>query len=96
MSRRLKLYILSCSISSAVCHEETEAFSRDIHLLLLSIEDVWVIPLLRGEKTTTRLSLKYAKLSVKLFYGHYRANLLIKKEYCNNITRNKIKYSPPK
>ena len=27
--------------------------------------------LLKGEKITTRLSLKYAKLSVKLFYDHY-------------------------
>ena len=41
-------------------------------IFVLSIENVWVIPLLKGEKITTRLSLKYAKLSVKLFYDHYK------------------------
>ena len=31
--------------------------------------------LLGDEKITTRLSLKYAKLSVKLYYDHYQGNL---------------------
>ena len=36
--------------------------------LVLSIEDVWVISLSRGEKITTRLSLKYANFF--FFFGN--------------------------
>ena len=48
----------------------------------MSIEDVWVIPLLRGEKITTRLGLKCAKLSVKLYYDHQCEFI---NKYCQHI-----------
>ena len=46
------------------------------YFTVLSIEDVWVIPLLRGDKITIKLSLKYAKLSVKLFYENYQGEFI--------------------
>ena len=51
-----------------------------IYILVLSIEDVWIIPLLRGEKITTRLSLICAKLLIKLFHDHYQGEFINK--YC--------------
>ena len=45
----------------------------------LSIEDVWVIPLLRGEKITTRLSLKSL--------AYYKHDLVAIVSPLNNINR---------
>ena len=50
---------------------------------VLSIENVWAIPLLRDEKISTRLSLKYANPSVKLFYDHFQGEFINK--YCQHI-----------
>ena len=56
-------YVFYCRIFVAYMQAESGKPTS-----VLSIEDVWVIPLLRVGKITARLSLKYAKLSVELFY----------------------------